>query len=136
MDVDGAEDESDYLGVRRLSGCGWQARVPLRLDALGAPALDGFKCEQPVELATELGGPGGWVTPCLGAARLPCARPAAHCAAGLTRHAPAKIQLALLPAEAALVRDLGLLWYEQSCGPDAFSTSRLYNFPLRGCATK
>ncbi|KAI7836169.1 hypothetical protein COHA_009936 [Chlorella ohadii] len=33
--------------------------------------------------------------------------------------------------EAALVRDLGLLWYEQWCGPESFRDNRLWNFALR-----
>lgn len=59
MATDGAgtpdEWDSDYLGVRLCPGGTWRTEVVLRLDALGVPSLDGFKCRQPVELGTELG---------------------------------------------------------------------------------
>ena len=35
-----------------------------------------------------------------------------------------------LPAEAALVHDLAVLWQEQAGGPEAFLPDQLYNFPL------
>lgn len=61
MDTEGIEGgaadelESDYLGVRKCPTGGWRVVVTVRLNSLAVPELDGFKCRQPFELATELG---------------------------------------------------------------------------------
>ncbi len=155
----GAADEleSDYLGVRKCPDGGWRVVVPVRLDGLGAPALVGFKCLQSFELLSEQGElmvgcsysqqkcsrqPAfqacSWVA--LGCVRrLPvcpthASRYESQCPAIAVPNAPPPTCPICLPScltEAALVRDLGLLWYEQWCGPESFRDNRLWNFALR-----